>query len=79
MPDGSAWAYLVFVPSATATFQDSVDLQDGAGNAVYFRTSPGSNWLLRGIAGNPICDTLSQVGVPQTAAALWGMSETCDQ
>lgn len=79
MPDGGEWAFVRFIPSSSATVQDTADLQDGAGNAVYLRVSPGSPWLLRGIAGNPVCSSLPRTGVPPTVAALWGISATCGQ
>lgn len=79
MPTGAEWALadMSLNPGATSTAQEQAVVQSGAANAIYFRVSADSAWLLRGLATEPACSSMPHVGVPPTVAALWGMSETC--
>jgi hypothetical protein len=79
MPDGGEWAFLSFATTGTPTLEQNVGLQDGGSDAVYLRASPGSTWLLRGIAGEPACNSMVSIGVPPDVASLWGMTEPCPQ
>ena len=74
MPEGGEWAYVLFTPSPTATFQDQVEMQEGTGLAYYIRVSPNSPWLLRGVFHAGTCVT-TDFGVPQAVLTLWGMNQ----
>ena len=78
MPDGGVWALVEFrLTSSTPTLQQQVGMQDGGGTAVFLRLPGNSTWLLRGIAGNPACASVPEIGVPAAAYTLWGISTTC--
>ena len=78
MPDGGEWALVQFVlTSSTPTLQQQVGMQDGANLGVFLRLSPNSQWLLRGVAGNPACASLPQIGVPVAVREMWGVAATC--
>jgi hypothetical protein len=79
MTDGGEWALVQFVLTdpSTATQDQLVSMQDGAAIGVFFRVSPGSTWLLRGLAFVPAQCSFAQIGVPLAVAELWGTTEQC--
>lgn len=78
MPDSSEWALVQFsLTSSTPTLQQQAGMQDGAALGVFLRASPSSQWLLRGVVGEPACAGMPQLGVPVGVRTLWGVPPTC--
>ena len=70
------WALARFLPSATASQNSLVSLQDG-GNIGIFSRQAGGGWTMLSIGGEPFCPTKSVI--PSSVQGLWGLTEpgTC--
>jgi hypothetical protein len=79
MPDGGEWAIVMYALAnrSTATQDQLVSMQDGASVGVYFRTSPKSAWVLRGLEIGG-CGAIPGLGVPPDVATLLGIPDPCN-
>jgi hypothetical protein len=78
VPGSGEWAFVSYVPASGDTVIQSADLQDGVGEAFYFRPT-GGGWLLRGIVGEPAACGASRAGVPTTVLNVlgWTSGDQC--
>lgn len=65
------WALARFTPSATASQQTLVGLQDGGEIGIF--TKSGSSWTMLAVGGEPFCP--SNTSIPASVRQLWGLSD----
>ena len=69
---GAYWALASFLPSATASQQVLVGMQDGGRTAIFTRSSGGS-WTLVSLGSVPFCP--SRTSLPADVIARWGLTD----
>lgn len=69
---GTYWALASFLPSATASQQTEVGMQDGGETGIFTRTAGGS-WTMVSLGSEPFCP--SKTPIPPAVAALWGLTD----
>ncbi len=69
---GTYWALASFLPSATASQQTEVGMQDGGETGIFTRTGNGS-WTMVSLGSEPFCP--SKTAIPPAVVALWGLTD----
>jgi hypothetical protein len=69
---GTNWALASFLPSATASQQTEVGMQDGGGMGIFTQTAGGS-WTMVSLGSEPFCPT--KTAIPPAVVTLWGLTD----